>query len=206
MTTATTTTKPAADPVPAAAYMLADHLDAALASGEDILAAGRQSAIASLDPVPGVALRSVVELVRALELALITRIMKAREWSATLVKADKRFATIGNLFLSGTVQLQDALADFADATDADFATGDGITAYFRSRGCIDREAVGLPEATGTALIGENFLLTGRIELGPLLDLVAAYLDALEDHFVLFHMPERAVAPPESVVIENDLGI
>lgn len=193
----TPATKPAVDPVPPAAYMLADHLDAALAAGEDILAAGRQSAIATLDPVPGVALRSVVELVRELELALTTRILKAREWSATLVNTDKRFAAIGGLFLAGTRQLKEALAEFADATDADFATGDGITAYFRSRGCIDSEAAGLPDGTGTGLIGEHFRLTGRIELGALLDLVAAYLDALEDHFVLFHMPPRSDASPAS---------
>lgn len=195
MTTAKITTKPAEEAVPAAAYMLADHLDAALAAGEDILAAGRQCALATSDPVPGVALRSVVELVRALELALTTRIMKSREWSATLVNVDKRFAAIGSLFLAGSVQLKDALAEFADATEADFATGDGITAYFRSRGCIDSEAAGLPETSGAALISEQFRLAGRIELGPLLDLVAAYLDALEDHFVLFHMPERIGAPP-----------
>jgi len=176
--------------VPGAAYMLADHLDAALASGEDILAAGRQSALTAPGDVPGVALRSVVELVRALELALITRVLKAREWSRILTKVDKRFATIAQLFQAGTVSLVDAIAEFADATDADFETGDGITAYFRSRGCIDSEAASLPEGEA-ALIGETFRLSGRIELGPLLDLIAAYLDALEDHYVLFEDPREA---------------
>jgi len=189
MSTTPTTTSPAPAPaaVPAAAYMLADHLDAALASGEDILAAGRQSALQASEPVPDVALRSVVELVRALELALITRVLKAREWSRTLQKSDRRFNAIAGLFLAGTNPLTDALAQFADATDADFETGDGITAYFRSRGCIDGEAAFLPGG-GEALIGERFRLASRIELGPLLDLIAAYLDAMEDHFVLFHTP------------------
>ena len=176
-------------PVPAPAYMLADHLDAALAAGEDILAVGRRAPVDDSNAAPGAALRSAVELVRALELALITRVMKAREWSKTLDKADPRFHAIGKLFQSGTVSLSDAIAEFADATEADFETGDGITAYFRSRGVIDAEVPALG-AQDTAAITESFRVTGRIELGALLDLIAAYLDALEDQFVLFHTPAK----------------
>jgi hypothetical protein len=171
--------------VPHAAYMLADHLDAALAAGEDILSAGGRTRLDDA-VLPGgqVALRSGVELIRSLELALITRVIKAREWSKALDKADSRFKIIGQLFQSGTVQLVDAIAEFADATEADFETGDGITAYFRSRGVIDAESPALV-AGDAALVGEAFLVTGRIQLGALLDLIAAYLDALETQFILF---------------------
>ena len=177
-------------PVPAAAYMLADHLDAALASGEDILAVGQRTKVdVSSHPGQQVALRSGVELIRSLELAMITRVLKAREWSKALDKADSRFRTIGSLFQSGTNALVDALAEFADATEADFETGDGITAYFRSRGMIDAEAPALADGPA-ALVTETFRLTGRIELGALLNLIASYLDALEDHFVIFGESER----------------
>ena len=180
-------------PVPAPAYMLADHLDAALAAGEDILAVGRRtSPVDGYPATPGAALRSSIELVRALELALITRVLKAREWSKTLDKADHRFTAIGKLFQAGTVSLIDAIAEFADATEADFETGDGITAYFRSRGVIDAEAPALGHQDAAA-ITETFRVTGRIELGALLDLIAAYLDALEDQFVLFHSPAKPEA-------------
>jgi hypothetical protein len=172
--------------VPAAAYMLADHLDAALAAGEDILVAGRRTQLNHADAPGGrVALRSGIELIRSLELAMITRVLKAREWSKTLDKADSRFRLIGALFQSGTVPLVDALAEFADATEADFATGDGMTAYFRSRGIIDAEAPGLDRVSGP-LLTDSFRVTGRIEIEPLLDLLASYLDALETQFVLFH--------------------
>jgi hypothetical protein len=185
----------ATDPisVPASAFMLADHLDAALAAGEDILAAGER---ASGNMAPGLpehrrsateasaALRTCVELIRALELALITRVLKAREWSATLSAQDQRFRMIGSLFLSGTLPLVDALAEFADATEADFETGDGITAYFRNRGTISAEAAGLNVIPGP-LVTDTFRIAGRIEVGALLDLVAAYLDAMEVHFTLF---------------------
>ena len=176
---------PEMNAVPPAAYMLADHLDAALASGEDILAAGRKMAergdTAISQPV---ALRSTVELIRALELALITRVLKAREWSQTLAKVDARFKLSAQLFMGGTASLVDAIAEFADATESDFETGDGMTAYFRSRGVIDAEAPALSEVTG-ALVTEAFRVTGRIELGPLLDMIASYLDNLEAHFLLF---------------------
>ncbi len=173
--------------------MLADHLDAALAAGEDILAAGDRAGDAlaaqfAREPTtPGdasVALRTAVELIRALELALITRVLKAREWSAKLSAQDQRFRMIGSLFLSGTLQLVDALAEFADATEADFETGDGITAYFRNRGTISSEAAGLDVSPGP-LVTATFKIAGRAEVGALLDLVAAYLDAMEVHFTLF---------------------
>lgn len=171
--------------VPHAAYMLADHLDAALAAGEDILAAGRRTRLEdALMPGGQVALRSGVELIRSLELALITRVLKAREWSKALDKADSRFKSFGQLFQGGSAQLVDAIAEFADATEADFETGDGITAYFRSRGVIDAEAPAL-SGNEQALVTETFLITGRMQLGALLDLIAAYLDALETQFILF---------------------
>ena len=189
--TSTTLMRPRDESVPAPAYMLADHLDAALAAGEDILAAGRNGALAAGETTtPGASLRTGVELVRALELALITRVLKAREWSKKLDKADPRFQLIGKLFQSGTVSLVDALAEFADATEADFETGDGMTAYFRSRGVIDAEAPAL-SAHEAVTITETFRITGRIELGALLDLIAAYLDALEVQFVLFHAQPAA---------------
>ena len=190
---------PEMNAVPPAAYMLADHLDAALASGEDILAAGRKMAergdTAISQPV---ALRSTVELIRALELALITRVLKAREWSQTLAKVDARFKLSAQLFMGGTASLVDAIAEFADATESDFETGDGMTAYFRSRGVIDAEAPALSEVTG-ALVTEAFRVTGRIELGPLLDMIASYLDNLEAHFLLFGSSSSPVAatPPKA---------
>jgi hypothetical protein len=174
------------NPVPGAAYMLADHLDAALAAGEDILAAGKSCEGIDIEAGAGQSarLRSSIELIRALELALITRVLKAREWSQTLLRTDPRFKMVASLFMGGSVPLVDALAEFADATEADFETGDGITAYFRARGVIDAEAPSLDAHTGP-LVTETFRLAGRIELGALLDLIAAYLDALEVHFTLF---------------------
>lgn len=173
------------NPVPPEAYMLADHLDAALAAGEDILIAGRkltdENDKGAREPA---ALRSSIELIRALELAMITRVLKAREWSQRMSKADARFKLQASSFMSGSHTLVDALAEFADATNVDFDTADGMTAYFRSRGVIDDEAPCLTDSV-SALVTETFRIAGRNELGPLMDMIASYLDALELHFLLF---------------------
>ena len=108
---------------------------------------------------------------------------------------------IGSLFQSGTVSFVDALAEFADATESDFETGDGIIAYFRTRGVIDAEAPTLSELGGP-LVTETFRVTGRIELGPLLDLLASYLNALETHFVLFNGSDQ----PRAITPTHDLRV
>lgn len=184
-------------PVPPSAYLLADHLDATLAAGEDLLVAGRRCRdIIDAMPNPraptaghAMALRTSVELVRSLELALLTRVTKAREWSQMLVKLDPRFRPIGSLFVGGTAALIDAIAEFADATEQDFETGDVMTAYFRGRGMLQPGMSALHEIDGP-LVTEAFRISRRIELGPLMDLAAAYLDALEIHFSLFEAADE----------------
>jgi hypothetical protein len=181
--------------VPPPAYLLADHLDATLAAGEDLLDAGARCRAVfhtAADPRllgPGrqMALREAVELVRSLELALVARILKAREWSETLVRLDPRLAAIGRLFVGGTATLLDALADLSDATDSDFDTADSTTAYFRTRGMLPPELPHLADVQ-RSLVTETFLVGRRVELGALLDLAAAYLDALEVHFAVFGEP------------------
>jgi hypothetical protein len=196
-------------PVPPSAYLLADHLDATLAAGEDLLVAGRRCR-EILDQAPDpralgkgqtAALRTAVELIRSLELALITRALKAREWSQMLMRLDPRFRMVGSLFIGGTAPLVDALAEFADATESDFETGDGMTAYFRSRGILAAELACLTDLEG-AFVTEQFLVTRRIELGPLLDMTAAYLDALEVHFTLFE-PDRSDVPVTASPAETE---
>lgn len=175
-------------PAPACLYLLADHLDSVLASGEDLL----QVAVSprASDDVAGTSaaaraeLREAVERVRALELRMLARALKARERASELAAADDRFVLPARLFIGGTGALADAVAECADASVADFETGDALPAYLRSRGLIDARQCRLPDDAALA-IGEDFLVAGRIPLGALLDLVAAFLDALELHVDLF---------------------
>jgi hypothetical protein len=162
---------------PIAVYMLADHLDSALASGEDICRL-------KLEPhaTPD-ELRVFVEQVRRLELAIVARVMQARNRTREL-PANEPTRLLADLFLGGTATLEDAVAELADATLHDFDTGDSALEYLRERAFVEGDAAALSPYAGL-IVGDQFRVVGRIELGPLLDLVSAFLDMLVDHYDLF---------------------
>ncbi len=185
---------------PACLYLLADHLDALLAAGEDLLridvTAPMTTADAEIACHDGV--RAAVERVRVLELAMLGRILKARERASELAALDARFAMPARLFVGGTGALIDAIADCADTSTVDFETGDALPAYLRSRGLIDARKCSLLAGEGFA-VGEDFLLAARIPLGALLDMVASFLDTLELHYALY-APEAGAAASTSAAL------
>lgn len=179
----------AAEPVPLTACLLADHLDAVLAVGEDVLKVRGKIPPPVEDPVEQIlaaraAQRRAVERIRVLEVALLARVMTARERAAELARTDSRFRVMARLFASGTAVLADAAAECADSTDVDFDCGDGLAAYVRRRGLLPEGSVILAE-TAEILVEESFLLGKRVPLGALMDLAARFLDALEQHFDLY---------------------
>lgn len=174
---------------PASVYLLAEHLDAALAAGEDLTsvlyiwpgAAPREAEeIAELRAGQ----RAAIERIRTFELALISRVLKGREWAAEVAEAEERFAMMAQLYLAGTVVLLDAVAECADISAADFDAGDGLLAYVRSRGMIAADAPAISD-TAPLVAGEDFLVARRIPLGALMDLIATFLDTLEAEYDLF---------------------
>lgn len=184
----------AAPRAPLSVYMLADHLDAALAAGEDLVARGqdwRALAEQSLGKVGfALAQREIAEDVRSLELALIARVLKARDHAKALAVADKRFSQVAKLFVAGTAILLEAVEECGDARETDFETGDGVVAYIRGRGLIAPDAVNVGSAAQLT-IDDNFLVAKRLTLGPLMDMAAAFLDALDTQYDLFAEAEAA---------------
>lgn len=175
--------------IPACVYLLAEHLDATLAAGEDLTSvlyiwpgapAREPDAIAELRAGQ----RAAIERIRTFELALLSRVLKGRDWAAELALEDEKFAMMARLYLSGTVILLDAIEECADVSAADFDAGESVTAYARSRGLIAEDAPALSDS-GPIVAGEGFLVARRIPLGALLDLAAAFLDALEAEYALF---------------------
>ncbi len=181
---------------PLSVYMLADHLDAALAAGEDIMARGSQWR--HLAEKPGdpeefaTRQRDLAEEIRGLELILVARILKARSHALALASYDERFSAVGKLFASGTAILLDAVEESGDARSADFDTGDEIVAYVRSRGLIAPDAAAVLLASDLT-IDDSFLVAKRMALGPLLDMAAAFLDALDIQYELFVEDEPVAA-------------
>ncbi len=181
---------------PLSVYMLADHLDAALAAGEDIMARGHKWR--DLAEKPGepetfaTRQRKLAEEIRGLELMLVARVLKARSHALSLANYDDRFSAVGKLFASGTAILLDAVEESGDARSADFDTGDEIVAYVRGRGLIAPDAAAVLVAADLT-IDDSFLVAKRMALGPLLDMSAAFLDALDIQYELFVEEEPVAA-------------
>lgn len=188
---------------PLSVYMLADHLDAALAAGEDLLSRGRDwgqlaEAPGNIQTFPS-RQRAILEDIRSLELMSVARVLKARDYARALATADDRFASIANLFTAGTAALLDAIEDCGDATSDDFETGDAVTAYLRSRGLIAPDVAAIP---GPAPVNfdETFLVAKKIPLGVIMDLAAAFLDALEAEYDLFGMADDERPSPAATTL------
>jgi len=174
---------------PASVYLLAEHLDAALAAGEDL------TSVLYISPNPPprdpediaemrANQREAIERIRTLELAMLSRILTGREWAAEVAAREERFGMMARLYLSGTLVLLDAVEECADLSAADFDCGEGLLSYVRSRGMIAPDAPTLSD-TAPLVAGEDFLVAQRIPLGALLDMVATFLDTLEAEYDLF---------------------
>jgi hypothetical protein len=180
---------------PAVVYLLADHLDSALAAGEDLLKSTLSWNAGDARLVDGLTQqrrdeREAIDSARSLEMVLLARVLKSRESAQELAKTESEFRLVSRLYTSGTELVADAANELTDETSVAFDTGDGITAYLRSRGLIAEDAASPLEAASMT-VTEQFLVAGRMNLGALLDLVAMFLDTLETHYELYEHPQRS---------------
>lgn len=164
-------------------YLLRDHLEAALALGEDLLSA--ELMLAAGDR-PGLrdwirqtrGLDEFLGSLRTLEYAMTARLLQARKWAEDLRRSDSRLKPLVALFVGGTAPLVDAAAELGDTDARDFDCDDAALTFLRRRGLLAPDAAGLELVTQLA-VSEDYQVAGRIGLGPLLDLVATFLDTLD---------------------------
>jgi hypothetical protein len=164
-------------------HLLRDHLNAALALGEDLL--GAELPLDAPDR-PGLRgwLRQTRELdafvgsVRTLEYAMTARLLQARKRAEEMRRDDSRLKPLIALLVAGTVPLVDAAAELGDGDARAFDGADAALAFLRSRGLVATDAAGL-ELLSRLSVGEDYLVASRVPLGTLLDLVAGFLDALD---------------------------
>src|SRR5262245_49205132 len=142
-------TSPTATTTPSEVYLLADHLDAVLAAGEDLIAL--RVDIESVRRSDGAAapwehFEGFVAEARMLELTLVSRALQARRWAKdlarTLARHDEAIGTLLDLFAAGLAVLEDAVVELADRTGADFDAGLDPLAYLRTRGLIPADEIG----------------------------------------------------------------
>jgi hypothetical protein len=172
-----------AQPAHPSIYLLSDHLDAALAMGEDLLtekvllADAAQLTAARLlrqNREAGEFLASV----RTLELALTSRLLQARRLADEMKRRESRLKPLIALFVAGTAPLADAAAELGDVSAHAFQTGDTAFAFLRSRELVARDAPGL-DGLARLAVSDDYLVAGRVRLGTLLDLIATFLDTLD---------------------------
>jgi len=193
-------------------YWLVEHLDAALAAGDQLMSLSLEVT----EPTPTMGPRRLrtrvarfirfVSQVRNLEASLIAHILQARRRVAELPRGRGPLRLLLDPFSSGTTVLLDAVAEYGDPAGLAFNTGADRLAYLRARGLVAGDSGALMPVT-TFEIDESFRVAGRIELGPLLDLVEAFLNALNTEFGIWHEPvddveEEVVAEPEARAVHD----
>ena len=122
---------------PAASYLLGDHLDAALAAGEDLTSttlkihAPTDSGGVELQQRHA-ALAEFITRMRTLEAALVARVLQARR-RAEEIPRDAHMKPLISLFLSGTAILLDAVEESGDPSASPSSGPDGFR-FLRDRG------------------------------------------------------------------------
>jgi hypothetical protein len=189
---------------------LADHLDAVLAMGEDMV---KQSVIvvplASGDANDTIAARQhaltgFARALRALELGIMSRLIQARLRAMELRPVHPGFSALIGLFLGGTAAFADAsttdLNRLGDISVSALASGPDVLQFFISRNVVPDTVRSLGQVTELACT-EQYLLAEQIQLGPLLDMIAQFLESLDLAFNLYIEPAdvTAVSTPIAAV-------
>ncbi len=173
---------------PPGVTLLADHLDAALAAGEDLLAC-RLDARADLDERDAAAAPEAMDRflarVMQLEASLLLRVLQARRLSSEINRTDGTLKSIGGLFRAQSDVLQVLIDSRARGSEAIAVAraGDGH-AYLRSRGLLAPEAAA-PSPYEAVMVSEAFRVGGVAPLGGLLDLVSGFLDFIDARYGLY---------------------
>ena len=170
---------------PPGVSLLADHLDSALAAGEDLLAASlaARSDLDDADPetAPEAFDRFVGHVAR-LEASFLLRVLQVRRHLATVTRADAALKVTVALFRAQTDILEELIRG-AEAESALSPNGDGH-AYLRSRGLLPAEAAA-PSPFECICVTEAFRIGGIAPLGLMLDLVSSLLDVLDARYGLY---------------------
>jgi hypothetical protein len=171
-------------------YLLIEHLDAAVAAGDHLTSLNMDVTEPSADVGPR-RLRSrearfiaFVNHVRSLEASVIAHVLQARRRATELPRSRGPLKTLLDSFSGGTAVLLDAVAEYGDPARFAFNTGADRLSYLRARGVMTANAMAVSSVV-TVEIDESFLVAGRLELGPLLDMIEAFLRALNVEFDLW---------------------
>lgn len=189
-----TLASPSPSAIDASIYLVADHLDAALAAGEDLMAVARTWPLGNAaDPGVAGARRFVAGRMRTHEMSILARVVQATTHMRSLSQADPLLRPLVQLFLATTRDLATALRTLEDADECAFHTGEGTVAFLRDRGLIDVEAPGLA-GDGAIAVSDAFKVAGIAPIGVVMDLLAEFIEVLEARYDLYPEDESPAAP------------
>jgi len=180
-------------------YRLADHLDATLAMCEDLLRQGTEVVALKPGDSNGTLERRHRELVsfarsaRALELAITARVLQARARAVEVQQTHPRFSPLIRIFIGGTAPLADAVSahseGLGDVSKTALTSGPQILAFLCSRGILDASTASLAGVERLAAT-EDYRLAEDVQLGPLMDMIAQFLESLDLAFDLYAEPRK----------------
>lgn len=170
---------------PEGLHLFADHLDAALAIGEDLLAL-RLAPLADLtaEQSHDVALGTFVAKLQGLEAALLLRLLQARRRAAEMATSDTALRSVLRLVATSTDSLLDLIGHYGRRDAEMFRAGGDLQHELRRRVLIPAEAAAVSPFEAV-VVTDDTLIGGVAPLGGLLDMAAAALDLLDNHYDLF---------------------
>lgn len=171
------------------ALMLADHLDATLAMAEDLARLG----LPDTSNGQCTAVLTFAQQARALELGIVARLIQARKRAEELDTRHDDLRRLVASFVGGTAVVADAAAadgqGFGDTSLHALSSGAAALAFLKSRGVVAVD-VAVIDDVKVAAIGEDYLAAEMIHLGTLMDMLAAFLNALDVAFELYSPANR----------------
>ena len=178
----------------AGANVLADHLEGVLAMADALLEERFEPrpltpALSADDILTELArLRTYVDRLETIELALAARLDTARAWCRRVEKADRRLSTFCRLFMGGTEGLARLLPRYADPTETQFNHETQSIAFLRRRAIIGETATSL---AGIAQLepGGDYLIAGLTPLADLVDVCESFLTGLDSFYHLYDPDE-----------------
>jgi hypothetical protein len=190
---------------PADISLLADHLDTALAVGEEMLAATlpARSDLDEADPESApIAIDLFVRRLMQLEGSFLLRVLRARRLATEIGRADAALKAAGDLFRAQTAVLHEMILSAGENAEGQLTRAGDSHAYLRSRGLIAPEAAA-PSPFESVTVGESFRIGGVAEVGQMLDLVSALLDLLDARYGLYSPDiEDALQDAEAAPIDD----
>jgi hypothetical protein len=167
--------------------LLVDHLDKILEVGEML---ADQSL--TLHPITAdmtaeeilaenARLRDFLEGIRAFEMVLAARVDKARTWAREIRNRDGNLKLMTSLFSTGTQALADAMQELGDPRHQDFNGGEQALWFMKVRRLVPEHQVTLA-GLSEIRVRPDYAIVGRIELEPLMDLAATFIETLDVHY------------------------